>query len=68
MEELIQLLVQFVGTLGFPIAAYVGIFIYMMKKDEQHKAEIDLLSAAVQNNTLVMTEIRDKLDKIDRDV
>lgn len=68
MEELIQLLVQFVGTLGFPIAAYVGIFIYMMKKDEQHKAEIDLLSAAVQNNTLVMTEIRDKLDKIDKDV
>lgn len=68
MEELIQLLVQFVGTLGFPIAAYVGIFVYMMKKDEQHKAEIDLLSAAVQNNTLVMTEIRDKLDKIDKDV
>lgn len=68
MEELIQFLVQLIGTLGFPIAAYVGIFIYMMKKDEQHKAEIDLLSAAVQNNTLVMTEIRDKLDKIDRDV
>lgn len=68
MEELIQVLGQFVGTLGFPIAAYVGIFIYMMKKDEQHKAEIDLLSAAVQNNTLVMTEIRDKLDKIDKDV
>lgn len=68
MEELSQFLVQFVGTLGFPIAAYVGIFIYMMKKDEQHKAEIDLLSAAVQNNTLVMTEIRDKLDKLNRDV
>jgi len=66
MEELIQFLVQLVGTLGFPIAAYVGIFIYMMKKDEQHKAEIDLLSAAVQNNTLVMTEIRDKLDKYDK--
>lgn len=66
MEELIQFLVQLVGTLGFPIAAYVGIFIYMMKKDEQHKAEIDLLSAAVQNNTLVMTEIRDKLDKLDK--
>lgn len=68
MEELIQFLVQLIGTLGFPIAAYVGIFIYMMKKDEQHKAEIDLLSAAVQNNTLVMTEIRDKLDKLNRDV
>jgi len=66
MEELIQILSQFVGTLGFPIAAYIAIFIYMMKKDEQHKAEIDLLSAAVQNNTLVMTEIRDKLDKYDK--
>lgn len=68
MEELIQFLVQLIGTLGFPIAAYVAIFIYMMKKDEQHKAEIDMLSAAVQNNTLVMTEIRDRLDKINKDV
>lgn len=62
MEEIIQI----VGTLGFPIAAYVGIFIYMIKKDEQHKAEIDLLSAAVQNNTLVMTEIRDRLEELKR--
>lgn len=63
MDELIQM----IGSLGFPIAAYVGLFIYMMKKDEQHKAEIDLLSAAVQNNTLVMTEIRDRLDKLNKD-
>lgn len=62
MEEIIQI----IGTLGFPIAAYVGIFIYMIKKDEQHKAEIDLLSAAVQNNTLVMTEIRDRLEELKR--
>lgn len=53
-----------ISTLGFPIAAYVGLFWYMMRKDEQHKAEIDLLSQAVQNNTLVMTEVRDRLDQI----
>lgn len=64
MDDIIQSIVQIVGSLGFPIAACVGMFWYMMKKDEQHKAEIDLLSAAVQNNTLVMTEIRDRLDEI----
>lgn len=60
MEEVLQA----ISTLGFPIAAYVGLFWYMMKKDEQHKAEIDLLSNAVQNNTIVMTEIRDRLDEL----
>lgn len=65
MEEVLQA----ISTLGFPIAAYVGLFWYMMKKDEQHKAEIDLLSNAVQNNTIVMTEIRDRLDELkDRNV
>lgn len=64
MDEIIQV----ISSLGFPIAAYVGIFIYMIKKDEQHKAEIDLLSAAVQNNTLVMTEIRDRLDELKKNV
>lgn len=53
-----------ISTLGFPIAAYVGLFWYMMKKDEQHKEEINLLSQAVQNNTLVMTEVRDRLDHL----
>lgn len=57
-------IIQAVGSLGFPIVAYGAIFWYMTQKDKQHKAEIDLLSAAVQNNTLVMTEIRDRLDDI----
>ena len=65
MEEVLQA----ISTLGFPIAAYVGLFWYMVKKDGQHKAEIDLLSNAVQNNTIVMTEIRDRLDELkDRNV
>lgn len=65
MEEILSA----ISTLGFPIAAYVGLFLYMMKKDEQHKAEIGLLSNAVQNNTIVMTEIRDRLDELkDRNV
>ena len=60
MEEVLQA----ISTLGFPIAAYIGLFWYIMKKDEQHKEEINLLSNAVQNNTIVMTEIRDRLDEI----
>lgn len=57
-------IIQMIGAVGFPIVAYFVMAAYMMRKDEQHKAEIDLLSAAVQNNTIVMTEIRDRLDKL----
>lgn len=60
-------IIQMIGTVGFPIVAYFVMAAYMMRKDEQHKAEIDLLSAAVQNNTIVMTEIRDRLDKLNKD-
>ena len=58
MEDVLQA----ISTLGFPIAAYIGLFWYINKRDEQHKEEIGLLTQAIQNNTLVMTELKDRLE------
>lgn len=57
----IEAITQMVNTMGFPIACVVALFMRMTKQDEMHKQEIDKLSEALQNNTLVMTKLCDKL-------
>ena len=56
-------IIQLVGSLGFPIVACGALFWRMVKSDEQHKAEMDKLSEAINNNTVALTKLSDKLDK-----
>lgn len=52
---------QAISSLGFPIAVCLICFWYINKREEQNKAEIDKLSEAVNNNTLVMQKLVDRL-------
>lgn len=56
-------IIQIVGSLGFPIVMCGALFWYQVKSDEQHKAEMDKLSEALNNNTVAITKLSDKLDK-----
>lgn len=56
-------IIQIVGSLGFPIVMCGALFWRQVKSDEQHKAEMDKLSEALNNNTLAITKLSDKLDK-----
>lgn len=56
-------IIQLVGSLGFPIVMCGALFWRMVKSDEQHKAEMDKLSVALNNNTIAITNLSDKLDK-----
>lgn len=56
-------IVQIIGSLGFPIAACIAVFWYLMKESESHKAEVNKLSEALQNNTLALTKLCDELEK-----
>ena len=56
-------IIQLVGSLGFPIVMCGALFWRMVKSDEQHKEEMDKLSAALNNNTIAITNLSDKLDK-----
>lgn len=56
-------IIQLVGSLGFPIVMCGALFWRMVKSDEQHKAEMDKLSEALNNNTTAITKLSDKLDK-----
>lgn len=52
---------QLIGSLGFPIVACVMLYVRMEKQDENHKAEVSELTKAIQNNTIVMQKLVDKL-------
>lgn len=52
---------QLIGSLGFPIVACVMLYVRMEKQDENHKQEVSELTKAIQNNTLVMQQLLDKL-------
>lgn len=56
-------IIQLVGSLGFPIIMCGALFWRQVKSDEQHKAEMDKLSEALNNNTMAITKLSDKLDK-----
>ena len=59
----INAIVSAIGSLGFPIVACVALFWQNWKQSEQHKAETDKLSESLNNNTLVMQKLLDKLEK-----
>lgn len=63
-----------VGSLGFPIVACIGMAYFFAKVNENyrtdikdmqntHKEETKQLTEAVNNNTLVIQRLIDKLDK-----
>lgn len=56
-------IIQLVGSLGFPIIMCGALFWRMVKSDEQHKVEMNKLSEALNNNTVAITKLSDKLDK-----
>lgn len=52
-----------IANMGFPIAVCVICFWYIAKKDNIHREETAKLAEALNNNTLVMQRLVDKLDK-----
>ena len=52
---------QLIGSLGFPIVACIALFYTLIKSQEQHKAEIDKITDALNNNTIALTKLADQL-------
>lgn len=57
MDEIVAL----IRDLGFPIAVAVALFWKNNKDGEQHKVEMDKMTEALNNNTLALTELKDKI-------
>lgn len=57
-----QTLVQLIGSLGFPIAACIACFWMLNKEREERIAEMKEFTKAIDNNTLALEAIKNKLD------
>lgn len=58
-----QTVAQFIGTLGFPIAACCYLMYSREKDSERHKEEMDKMNEALNNNTLAIQHLSDTLSK-----
>lgn len=56
-------IVQVISSLGFPIVMCAALFWYMIQQREAHKEEIDKMSEALNNNTLVIQKLLDEMEK-----
>lgn len=70
--------IQLISSLGFPIVACIYIAIWTSKQNDnyradikelqkEHKEEIRGLKESLDNNTLVLQKLIDRMDKEDRD-
>ena len=57
----INAITQIIASLGFPIAACVAMFWQNNKLNESHKEEVSKLNEAINNNTIALNHIIDKL-------
>ena len=57
----VSAIIQAVSTVGFPIVMCLLFMYYIKYINDQHKDEIDKLSQSLNNNTLVMQKLLDKL-------
>lgn len=54
-----DVIVQLIGSLGFPIAIAVYLIYYNNKLNEMHKEEMDTLKDALVNNTMAIQRLTD---------
>ena len=54
-------IVQLISSLGFPIVCCIAMFWQNNKLNESHKEEVSKLNEAINNNTIALNHIIDKL-------
>lgn len=52
-----------ISTVGFPIAMCVYMIYALQKMNESHKAEIYELRTTIENNTVAVVKLVERLDK-----
>lgn len=60
--ELSNMVLTAISTVGFPIVVAGAMFWKMNKQDDDHKEEMQKVTEAINNNTIALTKLIDKLD------
>nr|DAH76447.1 MAG TPA: YvrJ protein family protein [Caudoviricetes sp.] len=56
-----NMIVQLISSLGFPIACCIAMFWQNNKLNENHKEETNKLNEAINNNTIALNHLIDKI-------
>lgn len=54
----VEVVIQAISSLGFPIIVAIALFWYITKKDEQHREEIKSLKESIDKNSSVLDELK----------
>ena len=54
-------IIEIVERFGFPILVCGALFWYLVTLEKQHKTEVDSLRTALEQNTIAITKLVDKL-------
>ena len=61
----IDTIMSAISTVGFPIVLSVGLLYVILMIFKAYREDVDKLKEALNNNTLVLQKLIDKLDKED---
>lgn len=65
--EIADFILSAVQSVGFP-AVMCGVLLYLMyRQTEQHKVETDKMTEAINNNTVVLQRILERLEGVSND-
>ena len=59
MDEIVQI----ISNVGFPIFACVMMFVSLDRERESHKTESENMVNAINNNTVVLTKLLERMEK-----
>ena len=55
-------ILDIISTVGFPIACCIAMFLQQNKITENHKKEMSEMKNAIDNNTIALTKLIEKLN------
>lgn len=61
MEDIVQI----ISNVGFPIFACVMMFVSLDRERESHKTESEKMVDAINNNTVVLTKLLERMENND---
>ena len=62
----VQVIANFVSTIGFPIVACAAMFYMVRENDKLHREEIDGLRKALEANTSALLRLETIMNMLDR--
>lgn len=62
MVEVGNAIVQWIGSVGFPIVMCIILVYYMKQMEQTHQNELEQLRSTIEQNTIALTKLYEKVE------